>query len=132
MISQSILYQIKAHEKLHLWVSLEQLLPMKLLKWLELHAGVHSYFTIFILNVNIFTKNNRRFIISGKTRIYRHVICIFLTKNFKIFFDMKYLDLYISRRGFWRKLRIWYFFLLKNVIKKRNCKIRAHLPIRMS
>src|SRR5271163_4410938 len=54
---------------------------MKLLKCLELHAKMHSYFTIFLLNVDIFTKNNSRFVISVKNCIYRYVICIFLTKN---------------------------------------------------
>ncbi len=62
-------------------MGLEQLLPMKLLKCLELHDKMHSYFTIFILNVDIFTKNNSRFIISIKHWIYRHVIYIFFTKK---------------------------------------------------
>ncbi len=66
MISQNILYQIKAHEKLHLWVQLEQLLRMKLLKCLELHAKMHSYFTIFILHIDISTKNNSESVISIK------------------------------------------------------------------
>ncbi len=77
-----------------------------------------------------FHKNSSRFVISIKNWIYRHLICTFLTKknfskkswlypeniqtkNFKAFFELKYLDLYISRCSFWRRLRIWYYFCWK-------------------
>ncbi len=77
-----------------------------------------------------FHKNSNRFVISIKNWIYRHLICTFLTKKnfskkswwypeniqtktFKAFFELKYLDLYISRCSFWRRLRIWYYFCWK-------------------
>ena len=93
----------------------------QLLRYLELYAKIHSYLTIFILHMHVFMKNNSRFVISIKNWIYRHVICIFLTKkNFlkkrprtKNFFELKYFDLYISRCSFWRRLRIWYYFCWK-------------------
>ena len=35
------------------------------------------------------------------------------TKNFKAFFELKYLDLYVTRRSFWRRSQIWCYFCWK-------------------